>query len=176
MTKNQIDFARLQEDKRANRVKEEQGASSLYETARSNQAREAETHRSNLVNESETQRSNLAREGETRRSNLANENLQAYRNQIEQDKLGESRRHNLEGERYQTNKMLIDSTQKEKDLKLSGRRQDLEESKFHEQERQNTISNIREDQKLQQTGQTSNAKVVDTVTNIIRVGSALLGR
>lgn len=175
MTKNQIDFARLQEDKRANRAKELQNEASLTETARSNLAKESETHRSNLVSEFETNRSNKAREAESHRSNVANENLNAFRNQIEEDKLGESQRHNAEQERYLTNKLIIDTGQRQQELNTAQDRHNLDVAKFHEQERQNTISNIHEDIRLQQSGQNSNAKVVDTVTNVIRVGAALLG-
>lgn len=98
MTRNQIDYARLQEEKRANRARE-------TETHRANTAQEfltsrrdvvslgiqrdtlSETKRKNLVSESqqarsldltelaqlETKRSNLAREEETKRSNIARE-------------------------------------------------------------------------------------------------------
>lgn len=60
MTKNQIEYQKSEEAKRANR------------------AAEAENQRSHKAQEAEMNRSNLAREFETNRSNLANEQLKRY--------------------------------------------------------------------------------------------------
>lgn len=97
MTRNQIDYQKMVEEKRANQARERetnranlakeaedlrshQASERLtqdqnVETNRANLAREAETNRSNLAKELETNRSNLAKEGETHRSNVANENI-----------------------------------------------------------------------------------------------------
>lgn len=102
MTKNQIEYNKLLETRRANSQQEELTRSrdaenaryqqernrlerlSLDETARSNLAREGETYRSNLAREAETYRANLARESyemernkETHRANLALESLRS---------------------------------------------------------------------------------------------------
>lgn len=55
MTRNQLAYWELRENKRAHRSQE-------AETKRANLAREAETHRNNLAVEQETNRANLARE------------------------------------------------------------------------------------------------------------------
>lgn len=110
MTRNQIEYLKLQEQKRSNSAQE-------AETKRANLAREGETARSNLVRESQNQialdetsrhnqaaeglgqaqldeakRSNLVREQETMRSNLERERLQGDLN-------AETRRANRERER-----------------------------------------------------------------------------
>lgn len=102
MTKNQIEYGKLLETRRANVRQEELTASrdmevkrhnyateglqkqSLDETVRSNLAKEYEANRANLAREKETNRSNLAqealtsaRDAETRRSNLVNESLKS---------------------------------------------------------------------------------------------------
>lgn len=91
MTRNQIEYHRLQEYKRSNRATER-------ETYRSNRAREAELQRSNLARERETKRSNEANEllntlarQETIRSHRATEDLEHYRTR-------EVKRANLENE------------------------------------------------------------------------------
>lgn len=68
MTRNQIEYWRLQETERNNRAVEK-------ETNRANLARERETNRSNLAREAETHRTNVAVEKETQRSHLAGEQL-----------------------------------------------------------------------------------------------------
>lgn len=97
MTANQINYWKLQEDKRSNAAKEWEthrsnttneeltrrrdentlylGEANLAESKRHNLVGEQETNRSNLAREYETQRANLAREYETSRTNLANEAL-----------------------------------------------------------------------------------------------------
>lgn len=104
MTKNQIEYAKLLETRRANqaneaivsqrdarshavalqqlgetsqhnRATEAQQQLSLDELARANRAKEAETYRANVARERENTRSNVAREQETARANLANEAL-----------------------------------------------------------------------------------------------------
>lgn len=75
MTYNQIAYWTLQENKRANRAREE-------EAKRSNQAQEAEAIRSNQAREWETNRSNLAKESETRRANRAYERETNRHNQV----------------------------------------------------------------------------------------------
>lgn len=88
MTRNQIEYLKLQEEQRANKAKER-------ENNRSNVAREVETNRSNLENEkvnlinsttragelAETVRSNKAREYETHRSNVAGEAIKIAANE-----------------------------------------------------------------------------------------------
>lgn len=95
MTKNQIEYWNLQENKRANLAREletnranraREGIDSSYyqgqlqlrsqelgETRRSNLSREAELYRSNVAREMETHRSNVVGEGELHRHNLATE-------------------------------------------------------------------------------------------------------
>lgn len=91
MTHNQIDYARLKEERRHNTAGE-------LETNRSNVAREAETYRHNIRSENqqdlvinETGRHNLATETETNRHNLVTEA------QTDQQ-IKESKRHNVETE------------------------------------------------------------------------------
>lgn len=98
MTKNQIEYAKLLETRRANLRQEELtskrdattrelGIGTLGETSRHNQAVElldsakaAETKRSNVAKEAETRRSNLAKESETQRSNMERERETARSN------------------------------------------------------------------------------------------------
>lgn len=75
MTQNQINYWKLQEERRSNLAQE-------GETKRSNLAKEAETNRSNIAKETETHRSNVANEGvafgnlsETQRSHQAQESI-----------------------------------------------------------------------------------------------------
>lgn len=103
MTANQINYWKLQEDKRSNRAKEtetnrsnlanegltrQRDANTLYlgtinaaENQRHNLATETETNRSNVAKEQETYRSNVARESENNRSNLAREQ-ENYRHNV----------------------------------------------------------------------------------------------
>lgn len=71
MTRNQIDYNRLLEERRSNRAKEELAASQNAEVVRHNY----ETERQNLISLDEMGRSNRARESETQRTNLAQEAL-----------------------------------------------------------------------------------------------------
>lgn len=92
MTRNQIAYWEMMENRRSNLAKErETNRSNLAnerETNRSNLAREAETMRNNLVVSAETNRANLAREAETNRNNLINES-------IAKGNLDELMRHNI---------------------------------------------------------------------------------
>lgn len=65
----------LDEGERHNRAVETTAAFNAMETQRHNIAGETETHRSNVARETETERSNRAREDETQRANLSNEYL-----------------------------------------------------------------------------------------------------
>lgn len=94
-----------QERARSNRVNELLNNNAIYETSRSNRAREAENYRSNL-----------AREAETHRSNVSNENLTNFRNTTNYtnavNQLTETKRHNVASEgisRTQTASGLIGS-------------------------------------------------------------------
>lgn len=91
MTHNQIEYWKLDETKRSNRVNERENqrhnVSTEKETSRHNYATEDTANR-NLV---ESIRSNKARERETNRHNVATEGLSAAG-------LVESKRHNLVGE------------------------------------------------------------------------------
>lgn len=60
---------------RHNREQEVISSQQLFETKRSNLAREQETNRSNLAKEVEATRSNVAKENETKRHNKATETL-----------------------------------------------------------------------------------------------------
>jgi len=112
MTRNQIEYAKLVETRRANRASEEneryrtssnyqaamsqvlenrrhnvigesQNAQTLEETRRSNVAREQESLRSSLAKEAETMRSNMAKELEANRHNVQTEHQAAK--QLEAD-------------------------------------------------------------------------------------------
>jgi hypothetical protein len=99
MTQNQINYWKLQEEKRANLAKEGLTHQQNAETQRHNVATEgiskdtlSETYRHNYMQEVignvqalETQRHNQAVEGETVRSNRANEGLKGQTNQITRD-------------------------------------------------------------------------------------------
>lgn len=123
MTRNQIDYAKLLESKRAaqaqetltrrrdeaamrlgidqlaetsrhNLAGERISKGTLDETSRSNMAKERETYRANVAKETETNRSNLARESETGRHNIATELTEAARVADQVAKTVESGRHN----------------------------------------------------------------------------------
>lgn len=98
MTHNQIEYWKLEESKRSNRVNE-------AENKRHNVAGEGETYRHNYATEGETNRHNMTTElidmskyYETVRSNRANEALTGDKNQIERDKLTETTRSNKANE------------------------------------------------------------------------------
>lgn len=102
MTANQIAYQKMSEERRHNKVSEN-------ETARHNFADEAiretaniETHRSNVINENETMRSNKAREAETNRANIARE-TETHRTNVANEslrgaELDETKRHNTVSE------------------------------------------------------------------------------
>lgn len=147
MTKNQIEYAKLLETRRANQKQEEMtherdyesarhnlatesiSRSSLDETSRSNKAREAETARNNLALESltrardaETARANLEREKENFRSNAANESIKL-------STLQETQRSNVAQEGLRSRELGLRS--REIDLKseeLSVKRDSLQET------------------------------------------------
>lgn len=80
MTRNQIEYQKVVESKRAAQAQEELTRQRDAETARANLANETERHRSataqeqlTMLRDSETQRSNMAREFENNRANLAKE-------------------------------------------------------------------------------------------------------
>lgn len=101
MTKNQIEFQKLVETKRANRANEELtherdaatkrlGLETLQETARHNQQVELQA-RDNLA---EQQRNNIAQLEEAQRTHLANEGIGQLNADIEMRKAIEQQRHN----------------------------------------------------------------------------------
>lgn len=113
MTQNQINYAKLLEDRRTHQVNEQLIADANKETRRSNLAKEAETFRSNTAKENltqfsnlETARSNRARELETNRHNLELESL-------ESGKLSESQRHNVQTELLSGQQNIIRSRELE---------------------------------------------------------------
>lgn len=88
MTRNQIEFQKLQEQKRSNQVNESVASGTLAETIRNHQKTESQTDTKlgiDISNLNEYVRSNQARETETHRSNLANELISRERNAIQQD-------------------------------------------------------------------------------------------
>lgn len=124
MTKNQIEFNKLLETRRANqaqeiltrrrddrshslglaqlgetskhnRATESLDSAKLVETTRSNKEREKETHRANVAKEDETKRSNIARESETQRHNERTEAIDIGRAATYAGQLAETLRHNL---------------------------------------------------------------------------------
>lgn len=126
MTRNQIDFARHEEQARSNRVNEEiakrnaasnernaasnernatSNERSVAESHRANVARETisyeqlgETKRANRANEFETNRANVARETETHRSNVVREQQNLASIGIAQGTLNETTRSHLANE------------------------------------------------------------------------------
>lgn len=127
MTKNQIEYWKYVEQRRANLAGEAEAARSNIaresetnranlekerETRRSNQANELlanlsyqESKRSNMAREAETSRSNQAKEEEAKRSNLANEELKRQANQINLLSTNEAIRANQERERLERDKL-----------------------------------------------------------------------
>lgn len=118
MTKNQIDYWRLQEEKRSH-------AATEGETKRSNLAKEAENYRSNLARETETHRANVVSEGiafgnlsEATRSHMANEGIaqanleETVRHQMATE--SETQRSNLakEMENYRHNSAVESETRR----------------------------------------------------------------
>lgn len=126
MTKNQIEYAKLQETKRYNSL-------AIEETMRANRAQEeltqwrdlntialraaelGETNRHNVAGETELNRHQLAVEGETHRHNLQDESIrrasvgaQYAQVQLGYAQLDEAMRHNRAGEEVQ--RMTVDET------------------------------------------------------------------
>lgn len=117
MTKNQIEYAKLQEQRRANRsneqltaLRDERAHAIASRTAteverknreaeRQNEVKLGEEFRSNVARETETKRANLAREQEQHRSALAVESEAARKNRadeaIRQFQADEIKRHNI---------------------------------------------------------------------------------
>lgn len=115
MTKNQIDYWTLQENKRHNVSTEE-------ETKRSNQAKEAENFRSNTARETETNRHNVATE------------------QVDIGRLNETVRHNKISE-SQTDVSLAESARHNKALEsLQGRDLNIRAQQVAETGRHNVVS------------------------------------
>lgn len=126
MTRNQIDYAKHEEQVRSNKANEEIGRRNATsnernaasnernaytneriadETARANVAREAisyeqlgETKRANLAKEFETNRANVARETETHRANVVREKQNLASIGIAQGTLNETTRSHLANE------------------------------------------------------------------------------
>jgi hypothetical protein len=153
MTQNQINYWRLQEEKRSHLATES-------ETQRSNLAKEAENYRSNLAKETETHRSNVVNEGvafgnlnESVRSHTAQEDIanrelsELMRHQLVTE--AETNRSNIarELENYRHNSAVEAETRRANIVyeTLEGTRQ-AENALYHqqtlaEQKRQNNISN-----------------------------------
>lgn len=98
MTHNQIEYWKLKETERSNKVNES-------ENKRHNQSVEGETQRHNIAQEGETNRHNLTTElidmnkfYEQARSNRANEDIARERNSIARDTLSETIRSNKQRE------------------------------------------------------------------------------
>lgn len=108
MTHNQIDYAKLQEDKRHNVEVESNNRNVLAENTRHNKAVEQIQHEANIINQShyarmdaENARHNQSVEAETNRHNIAMEGIQNRQNQlaaqqlvIRQKELAETMSHN----------------------------------------------------------------------------------
>lgn len=123
MTRNQIEYWKLQEDKRSNQARETEThranfvnegltRTGLAETGRHNRATEGEQHRTNVANELLKQQSVNTEKGklaEQQRSNKAQEALASQRNTIQSQANKELARHNLAGELL-TNKQLSEVT------------------------------------------------------------------
>lgn len=128
MTKNQIEFAKLQESKRAamaseditrkrdsetqrhNVSTEKVAIDQATEQKRSNLAKESETHRSNVMSEIEAARSNQARERETARHNVASEM--------------EQQRSNIAGETLQSRKLSQDYVLGQRQVAIAAKQAD----------------------------------------------------
>lgn len=89
MTRNQIDYWKLQETKRANAENEALGKATLAETNRANVAKETENYRSNTAREAETRRHDIEGErvnwatlAESGRHNQRDEELKARANDV----------------------------------------------------------------------------------------------
>lgn len=119
MTRNQLEYANLLENRRSNMRSEELTSQRDAETARHNVAMLGETTRHNKATEAlgldqlkETQRANLAREVETNRSNLANEaevhRSNVAREEIQTRQAAETERANQAREAYE--RQRVDET------------------------------------------------------------------
>lgn len=128
MTKNQIEYQKLLESKRANRAQETETnranlmneelirsrdtatldlrGRELQETQRSNQAREAENFRSNLAREGENKRHNVAQEMENSKHNRAQEAIGYGNISLGYSNLAEARRSNQANERIRRNELF----------------------------------------------------------------------
>lgn len=153
MTQNQINYWKLQEERRSNLAQE-------GETKRSNLAKEYETNRSNLAKETETHRSNMASEGvafgnlsEAQRSHQAQEALaqQSLAEQVRHSQAveAEENRSNLarEAENFRHN-TSVESETRRSDIAnevLTGTRiakeAALGTAQLVEDRRQNTVRN-----------------------------------
>lgn len=128
MTHNQIEYWKLQEQKRSNAANERENArhnvasevetnrsnlaketisaGTLAEDMRHNRAGESETYRHNMANENEATRSNKAREFETWRSNLARE-IETQRSNLAKE--SETNRSNVANEAIKSQSNRITS-------------------------------------------------------------------
>lgn len=95
MTKNQIEYQKHLETKRANQASESLRLDELKETGRHNLASELELNRSNVAREIETSRHNVTTERENQRHNIEYEQETNRHNTTVE---GETKRHNLASE------------------------------------------------------------------------------
>lgn len=98
MTRNQIEYQRLLETKRANLAQEALTSARDAVNAEVSRGTLAESKRHNVAYEAEVSRHNIATESETVRHNVAVENQAREELGIKQATLDETKRHNVAGE------------------------------------------------------------------------------
>lgn len=179
MTKNQIEYNKLREQRRANLQQEELtrirdtasielGRSQLGEQTRHNLAGEQlqtasldETRRSNLAKEGETIRSNLAREEENRRHNVASEELTSTQ-------LAEVARHNRASEGLQSRTISLGYAQLGETTRHNQQLEALTASQQTEIQRHNVAQEA-----LQRTqiGETRRHQIAQDILSALRTAS-----
>lgn len=145
MTKNQLEYWRNEETKRANRATESEekrhnlameghNARSLIESGRHNRVTEAETGRSNRANEYLKSQSNtiaLNQLGENRRHNMATETNDLLKIEQQRYATDEQRRHNQQSEKIDSVRNDINREYNRDTIRLGNKQAD--EAKRHNQ-------------------------------------------
>lgn len=167
MTKNQIDYQRLLEEKRNNLERNAEAHRSAVANEELTRYRDEtsldlknkeinETRRANVMRERENQRSNKAKEGENYRHNRVTETNDLYRAQIEEAKAHETARTNRANESLRAGELAETSRRNTNDYatKLESV---YNERKFNEGRLANERGNLRVNQQNADTAETEAA-------------------
>lgn len=118
MTANQINYWKVQEDKRHNTTAENIDLAKHYENVRHNTEMESETRRHNWVDEGETRRHNIAGEDENRRAHLAAETENVRSHKVSEAEIERSHKA-TEAENARSNSLSTAAKLYDSDVKLT---------------------------------------------------------